>query len=68
MSGKVCRGLGRGCPGEFLRSKNPQIQPSVAHKPCMASAADTSSARVTNCGDSTMLRLPEDDRWLSRWC
>lgn len=58
--------LGGGCLEP--RSRNPQFQPSLAHKPCLASAADTSSAKVTNCGDSTMLRLPEDDRWLSWWC
>lgn len=43
------------------------IQRSSVHKPCLARAAVTSSARVANCGDSSMLRLPEDDRWLSRW-
>ena len=44
-----------------------EIQRSSVHKPCLARAAVTSSARVANCGESIMLRLPEDDRWLSRW-
>lgn len=39
---------------------------SMVHRPCLARAAVTSSARVASCGDSCMLRLPEDDRWLSR--
>lgn len=37
-----------------------------AHKPCLAKAAVTSSARVASCGDSSMLMLPEEDRWLWR--
>lgn len=42
------------------------VDESSVHKPCLARAAETSSARVSNCGDSIMLRLPEEDRWLSR--
>ncbi|KAJ0060366.1 hypothetical protein NL108_010167 [Boleophthalmus pectinirostris] len=35
------------------------------HKPCLASEADTWSASVDSCGESAMLRLPEDDMVLS---
>lgn len=59
---KVWRGSGWGRPGGRAG-----IQRSIIHKPCLAKAAVISSARVANCGESIMLRLPEDDRWLSRW-
>lgn len=35
------------------------------HKPCLASEALTSSARVESCGGSAMLMLPEDETVLS---
>ncbi len=31
------------------------------HKPCLASDADTWSARVESCGGSAMLMLPEEE-------
>lgn len=49
--------------GGWVAMQNPDIS---VHKPCLARAAVTSSAKVANCGDSNMLRLPEDDRWLCR--
>lgn len=36
------------------------------HKPCLASAAVTSSARVASWGDSSRLMLPEEETLLSR--
>lgn len=37
----------------------------LVHKPCLAREADTWSASVESCGESVMLRLPEDDTVLS---
>lgn len=37
------------------------------HKPCLAREADTWSASVESCGESVMLRLPEEDTVLSCW-
>lgn len=37
------------------------------HKPCLARAAVTSSASVASCGDSSILRLPDEDMWLCLW-
>lgn len=56
------KGSGRGRLGCRAGIQRPSV-----HKPCLARAAVTSSARVANCGESIMLRLPEEDRWLSRW-
>lgn len=36
------------------------------HKPCLASEADTSSANVASCGESTMLMLPVEETLLRR--
>lgn len=52
-----------GCPGCRAGIRRPSV-----HKPCSARAAVTSSARVANWGDSSTLRLPQDDGLLSRWC
>lgn len=38
--------------------------PGPDHKPCLAREADTSSARVASCGESTMSMLPVEDTLL----